>query len=108
MVGFLPTDNGQSCEHHPYECSNSWIYESRYHGVGMQIFLQLVDGSHLTGYTAQVFGMTVAMFVLQRGSMLWGEVESGLMAVFFESGRRFSLMMRTPASELCFITTEDM
>jgi hypothetical protein len=50
---------------------------------------------------------TVAAFVLRRGSMLWGVVESGLMAAFFESGRRFFLTMRTPASELCFIVTED-
>ena len=49
----------------------------------------------------------VVMFVLLRGSMLWGVVESGFMAAFFESGRGFSLMMRTPASELCFIATED-
>jgi hypothetical protein len=50
---------------------------------------------------------TVAAFVMRRGSILWGVVESGLMAAFFESGRRFSLMMRTPASKLCFITTKD-
>ena len=50
----------------------------------------------------------VATFVLRRGSMLWGVVESGLMAAFFESGRRFSLTMRTPASELFFIATEVM
>ena len=49
----------------------------------------------------------VALFVLRHGSMLWGVVESGFMAAFFESGRGFSLMMRTPASELCFIATKD-
>ena len=42
--------------HHPYGYGNSWIYESRYHGVGMHIRLRLVDGSHLAGYTVQVDG----------------------------------------------------
>ena len=56
LLGFLPTGNGQSYERHPYVCGNSWIYESQYHGVGMQIHLRLVDGSHLDGYTVQVDG----------------------------------------------------
>jgi hypothetical protein len=56
LVGFLPTGNGPSCERHPFGCGNSWIYEGPYHGVGMQIRLRLVDGSHLAGYTVQVDG----------------------------------------------------
>ena len=56
IFGVHPPSNGRSCERHPYGCGNSWIYESRYHGVGMQICLRLVDGSHLAGYTAQVDG----------------------------------------------------
>ena len=56
LVGFLTTGNGRSCERHHYGCGDSWIYESPYHGVGMQICLQLVDGSHVDGCTVQVDG----------------------------------------------------
>ena len=57
LVGFLPTDNGWSCVRHPYGCGNFWVLEKApSHGVGMQIRLRLVDGSHLAGYSVQVDG----------------------------------------------------
>ena len=58
LVGFLPTDNGRSCVQHPYRCGNFWVLEREpYHGVGMQIRLRLVDGSHLAGYIVEADGL---------------------------------------------------
>ena len=57
LVGFLPTDNGRSCVQHPYGCGNFWVLEKALsHGVGMQIHLRLVDGSHLAGYIVEADG----------------------------------------------------
>ena len=56
LVGFLPTDNGRSCEHHPFGCGNALVLERDSHGVGLQIRLRMVDGNSLAGYQIQVDG----------------------------------------------------
>jgi hypothetical protein len=110
LVGFLPTDDGRSCERHPfpYGCGNSWIYDSGYHGVGMQIRLRLVGGSHLAGYTVQVDGTDGCRVCFAAREYAVGSSGVRLDGFIFESGIRFSLTMRTPTSKLCFIASEDM
>ncbi len=109
LVGFLPTDNGRSCVHHPYGCGNFWVLEREpYHGVGMQIRLRLVDGSHLAGYIVEADGSDGCRVCFAAREYAVGVVESGLMVVFSKSRRWFSLIMRILASELCSIVTADM
>jgi len=57
LVGFLPTDNGSSCDCHPFGCGNILVLERVLHGVGMQIRLRMVDGHNLTGCQVKSDGL---------------------------------------------------
>ena len=50
-VGFLPNDNEWSCVLHPYGCKNALVLEGdNSHGIGMNLWMCLVDGSYLAVY----------------------------------------------------------
>ena len=56
LAGFLPSDDGRSCEAHPYGCRNVLIEEED-DGVGRLIHLRLVEKTHLAGYEIKDDGM---------------------------------------------------
>ena len=49
-MGFLPTDKGHSCRHHPFGCGNALVSERPTDDVGLQICMKMVEGIHLAGY----------------------------------------------------------
>ena len=53
LVGFLPCDNGRSCELHPFGCSNSLVLNREDSGVGMclRLYLRMTAPHKLECYT---------------------------------------------------------
>ena len=52
LVGFLPNDNGRSCSIHQFGCGNALVLvgDGKRHGVGMKLWMRLVNKTHLAGY----------------------------------------------------------
>jgi hypothetical protein len=51
LVGFLPMDNGRTCEVHPFGCGNSLVLNREDYGVGIVLRLRLVVRDQLACYT---------------------------------------------------------
>ena len=51
LVGFLPCDNGCSCELHPFGCGNSLVLNREGNGVGMRLRLRMTAPHELACYT---------------------------------------------------------
>ena len=51
LVGFLPCDNGQSCDMHPFGCGNLLVLNREDYGVGMLLCLQMMVPKELSCYT---------------------------------------------------------
>ena len=51
LVGFLPCDNGRSCEIHPFGCGNSLVLNREDGGVGMRLRLRMTAPHELACYT---------------------------------------------------------
>ena len=51
LVGFLPCDNGRSCEIHPFGCGNSLVLNREDSGVGMRLRLRMTAPHELACYT---------------------------------------------------------
>ncbi len=51
LVGFLPCDNGRSCELHPFGCGNSLVLNRQDYGVGMLLHLRMMVPHELSCYT---------------------------------------------------------
>ena len=51
LVGFLPCDNGHSCEIHPFGCGNSLVLNREDSGVGMCLLLRMTAPHELVCYT---------------------------------------------------------
>ena len=51
LVGFLPCDNGRSCEIHPFGCGNSLVLNREDSGVGMHLRLLMTAPHELACYT---------------------------------------------------------
>jgi hypothetical protein len=56
LVGFLPDDQGQKCEAHPFGCGNAFI-EQQGNEVGMLVRLQRGEVTHLASYDVLDNGM---------------------------------------------------
>jgi len=69
LVGFLPTDNGRSCEHHPFGYINALVLECESHRIGLQIQLRMVDRNNLTDTNISSMDLMVAMCALQLENM---------------------------------------
>ena len=50
-VGFLPCDNGHSCDLYPFGCGNSSVINRDAHEVGMQLRLWMTAPHELACYT---------------------------------------------------------
>ena len=51
LVGFLPCDNGRSCDMHPFGCGNSLVLNREDYGVGMLLHLWMMLPNELSRYT---------------------------------------------------------
>ena len=51
LVGFLPCDNGRSCDMHPFGCGNSLVLNREDYGVGMLLRLRMMVPNELSCYT---------------------------------------------------------
>ena len=51
LVGFLPMENGRTCEVHPFGCGNSLVLNREDYGVGIVLWLWFVVRGELTYYT---------------------------------------------------------
>ena len=51
LVGFLPHDNGCSCELHPFGCGNSLVLNREDSGVGMRLRMWMTAPHELVCYT---------------------------------------------------------
>ena len=65
LVGFLPCNNGRSCELHPFGCGNSSVLNHDDYGVGMLVRLQMTELHELACYTMKVDGVD-GSFVAQE------------------------------------------
>jgi hypothetical protein len=70
LVGFLPTANGHSCNHHPFGCSNTLVLEHESHGAG----LILLDAKF------KLMDLMVTMCASQLENTQWELVAIGSMA----------------------------
>ena len=57
LVGFLPCDNGRSCELHPFGCGNSLVLNREDNGVGMRLRLRMTAPHELACHTINGDGM---------------------------------------------------
>ncbi len=57
LVGFLPCDNGHSCEIHPFGCGNSLVLNREDGGVGMCLRMLMTAPHELACYTINGDGM---------------------------------------------------
>ena len=77
LVGFLPCDNGCSCDLHPFGCGNSLVINWDNHGLGMQLHLRMTVPHELARYTingGETDGCRVcfvAWDVLAAGNVTW-------------------------------------
>ena len=51
LVGFLPMNNGRTCEVHPFGCGNLLVLNREDYGVGIVLRLRLVVTDELACYT---------------------------------------------------------
>ena len=51
LVGFLPCDNGRSCELHPFGCGNTLVLNREDGGVGMCLRMRMSAPHELACYT---------------------------------------------------------
>ncbi len=51
LVGFIATNNGRTCEMHPYGCGNKLVVERDDHGVGMLLRLRQTVPNEVACYT---------------------------------------------------------
>ena len=51
LVGFLPCDNGRSCDLHPFGCGNILVLNREDGGVGMRLRLRMTAPHRLACYT---------------------------------------------------------
>ena len=77
LVGFLPCDNGRSCELHPFGCGNSLVLNREDNGVGMRLRLRMTTLHKLACYTINGDGTDgcrvcfVAREVSAAGNAAW-------------------------------------
>ena len=51
LFGFIATNNGRTCETHPYGCGNKLVVERDDHGVGMLLRLRQTVPNEVACYT---------------------------------------------------------
>ena len=77
LVGFLPCDNGRSCDLHLIGCGNFLVVNLDDHGVGIQLHLRMMAQHKLARYNINEDGTDgcpvcfVAREVLTVGNAYW-------------------------------------
>ncbi len=77
LVGFLPLNNGHTCEVHLFSCRNFLVLNQVDYGMGMVHWIQLVVRDKLACYPIQMKELTGVAYVLPHENMQLGRMGEG-------------------------------